>query len=175
MREYLLVLYSSLFIIFSYPAISYADLYDEATVVNVTETHRMVRTNQQECWNEESAAPAPQVQGNEKSYIGPVIGGVAGGLLGSQIGKGTGNTLATVAGAIAGTIIGDHYSNPTNPQGNTSAPTRTERRCRDVPRDTSESDGYDVTYSYAGMTEMVHVQKNPGYSGKIRIRITPLF
>ena len=84
-----------------------ADFVDTARVVSSTPIYERVSQPRQECWTENSTAPAPQ-----RSVGGAVVGGVAGGLLGSQVGRGSGQTAATAAGAIAGTMVGNNVSNP---------------------------------------------------------------
>lgn len=171
MKKLLVVLFMSLFAV---PTFAEA-IYDEAKIVRVTEAFHTVRVPQKpECWNEDVAVPARQ-QGNDRSLMGPIIGGVVGGVLGHQVGKGSGNTAATVAGAVGGTIVGDRIGNSPNSQASGAETVRSERRCRDVPpREVQKSEGYDVTYEYAGRTETVRVQRNPMNQQTLRVRITPV-
>ena len=97
---------------------------------------------QQQCWVEQSAAPANPRTG------GAVVGSLIGGILGHQIGDGGNREGATVGGAVAGAVIGSQIARGADqPQAVT--------RCTSVPVNQGP-DHYDVSYWYHGVRH--HVQ-----------------
>ena len=99
---------------------------------------------QQQCWVEQSAAPANARTG------GAVVGGLIGGILGHQIDPRGG---ATVGGAVAGAVIGSQLARGAEvPQDIT--------RCTSVPP--QGPDHYDVSYWYHGVHHHVQTTLPPG-------------
>lgn len=92
---------------------------------------------------------------------GTVVGALVGGLVGNQIGGGSGRRLATVGGAVAGGFAGREIDRR-HVGGQVVA--NTVRECRTVT-DTSTNEvvvGFDVTYSYDGETQTIHMDHDPG-------------
>ena len=102
---------------------------------------------QQQCWVEQSAAPANARTG------GALVGGLIGGILGHQIGDGN-REGATVGGAVAGAVIGSQIARGADqPQAVT--------RCNSVPTNQGP-DHYDVSYWYHGVRHHVQTTQPPG-------------
>ena len=102
---------------------------------------------QQQCWVEQSAAPANARTG------GAIVGGLLGGILGHQIGDGN-RDGATVAGAVGGAVIGSQLARGADqPQAVT--------RCNTVPVNQGP-DHYDVSYWYHGVRHHVQTTQPPG-------------
>ena len=102
---------------------------------------------QQQCWVEQSAAPANARTG------GAIVGGLLGGILGHQIGDGNRNG-ATIAGAVGGAVIGSQIARGADqPQAVT--------RCNAVPVNQGP-DHYDVSYWYHGVRHHVQTTQPPG-------------
>ena len=102
---------------------------------------------QQQCWVEQSAAPANARTG------GALVGGLIGGILGHQIGDGN-RDGATVGGAVAGAVIGSQLARGAEqPQAVT--------RCNSVPVNQGP-DHYDVSYWYHGVRHHVQTTLPPG-------------
>ena len=100
---------------------------------------------QQQCWVEQTAAPANARTG------GALVGGLLGGILGHQI---DGNREATVGGAVAGAVIGSQIARGAEqPQQVT--------RCNSVPTNQGP-DHYDVSYWYHGVRHHVQTTQAPG-------------
>ena len=102
---------------------------------------------QQQCWVEQSAAPANARTG------GAVVGGLIGGILGHQIGDRGSRDASTVGGAVAGAVIGSQLARGAEqPQAVT--------RCTSVPP--QAPDHYDVSYWYHGVHHHVQTTQAPG-------------
>ena len=102
---------------------------------------------QQQCWVEQSAAPANARTG------GAVVGGLIGGILGHQIGDRGSRDASTVGGAVAGAVIGSQLARGIDqPQAVT--------RCTSVPP--QAPDHYDVSYWYHGVHHHVQTTQAPG-------------
>ncbi len=115
--------------------------------VPVESVHVVYAAPQQQCWVEQSAAPANARTG------GAVVGGIIGGILGHQIGDGN-REGATVGGAVAGAVIGSQIARGANqPQAVT--------RCASVPSNQGP-DHYDVSYWYHGVRHHVQTTLPPG-------------
>ena len=102
---------------------------------------------QQQCWIEQSAAPANARTG------GALVGGLIGGILGHQIGDGN-RAGATVGGAVVGAVVGSQIARGAEqPQDVT--------RCNSVPVNQGP-DHYDVAYWYHGVRHHVQTTQPPG-------------
>lgn len=102
---------------------------------------------QQQCWVEQSAAPANARTG------AALVGGLIGGILGHQIGDNGHRDGATAGGAIAGAVIGSQLARGADqPQAVT--------RCTRVPP--QAPDHYDVSYWYHGVHHHVQTTLPPG-------------
>jgi uncharacterized protein YcfJ len=114
--------------------------------VPVESVHVVYAAPQQQCWVEQSAAPASRTGG-------AIVGGLIGGILGHQIGDGGNRDGATVGGAVAGAVIGSQIARgAVQPQAVT--------RCASVPP--QAPDHYDVSYWYHGVRHHVQTTQPPG-------------
>ena len=115
--------------------------------VPVEMVHVVYAAPQQQCWVEQTAAPANARTG------GALVGGLIGGILGHQIGDGGHRDGATVGGAVAGAVIGSQIARGAEqPQAVT--------RCNTVP--SQAPDHYDVSYWYHGVRHRVQTTLPPG-------------
>jgi uncharacterized protein YcfJ len=115
--------------------------------VPVESVHVVYAAPQQQCWVEQSAAPANARTG------GAIAGGLIGGILGHQIGDNGHREGATAGGAIAGAVIGSQLARGAEqPQAVT--------RCTSVPA--QAPDHYDVSYWYHGVRHHVQTTLPPG-------------
>lgn len=144
----------------------------EAPVIDVEPLTRLVEVSvpQEVCWEE-------PVQ--EAGYYGPeshtpkVLGGIIGGVIGNQFGGGRGRDVMTVAGALLGASIGNDAAKRNRPY----YPGRTvmERRCEveHVTHTEERTDGYRVTYEYAGRQFVTRSPVEPGPTIRVRVRVEP--
>ena len=115
--------------------------------VPIESVHVVYAAPQQQCWVEQSAAPANARTG------GAVVGGLIGGILGHQIGDRGSRDGATIAGAVGGAVIGSQLARGAEqPQDVT--------RCTSVPP--QAPDHYDVSYWYHGVRHHVQTTQPPG-------------
>jgi uncharacterized protein YcfJ len=116
--------------------------------VPVESVHVVYVAPQQQCWVEQSAAPANARTG------GALVGGLIGGILGHQIGDSGSRDATTVGGAVAGAVVGSQIARGAEaPQAVT--------RCAAVPSN-QRPDHYDVTYWYHGVRHHVQTTLPPG-------------
>ncbi len=114
--------------------------------VPVESVHVVYAAPQQQCWVEQSAAPASRTGG-------ALVGGLIGGILGHQIGDGGNRDGATVGGAVAGAVIGSQIARGAEVPQNVT-------RCNTVP--SQAPDHYDVSYWYHGVRHHVQTTQPPG-------------
>ncbi|MEO7065952.1 MAG: glycine zipper 2TM domain-containing protein [Rhodanobacter sp.] len=96
---------------------------------------------------------------DQHRVAGTAIGAVVGGLLGNQVGGGKGKTLATVAGAVGGGYAGNRIEASRQHGQVTSS---VERKCSTVNDSSSKIVGYDVRYTYNGVTRTTRMDHDPG-------------
>jgi len=101
--------------------------------------------------------------------LGTGVGAVAGGLLGHQVGGGKGKTLATVAGAVGGGYAGNRIQASRQHGQVTSS---VERKCNTVNNPTTKIVGYDVRYTYNGVTRTVRMDHDPGDRVQVQEGVT---
>ncbi len=148
--------------------------YDFARVIDVQPLRRQVRVSEpvRECWQETTYEPDGPFSRNHIG--GTLVGSALGTVVGNQIGRGSGKDVARVAGAILGGAIGlnvsrdrqrDYYGN----EG------RVQERCDVRQRDRWEerTDGYRVTYEYAGREYVTQMPYDPGQQIRVRVDVTP--
>ena len=117
----------------------------EAVPVEAVHVVYAAPQQQQQCWVEQTAAPANARTG------GALVGGLIGGILGHQI---DGHREATVGGAVVGAVVGSQIARGAEqPQAVT--------RCTSVPVNQGV-DHYDVSYWYHGMRHHVQTTLPPG-------------
>lgn len=115
--------------------------------VPIESVHVVYAAPQQQCWVEQSAAPANARTG------GAVVGGLIGGILGHQIGDRGSRDASTVGGAVVGAVVGSQIARGAEqPQQVT--------RCTSVP--SQAPDHYDVSYWYHGVQHHVQTTNAPG-------------
>ncbi|HMY39903.1 MAG TPA: glycine zipper 2TM domain-containing protein [Marinagarivorans sp.] len=95
---------------------------------------------------------------DDNRVLGTATGAIVGGLLGHQVGGGRGKDAATAVGAIAGGVAGNRIQG--NMQRNDTYQT-TERRCS-TQRGQDKVVGYEVTYSFDGVEDVVEMDHKPG-------------
>lgn len=107
---------------------------------------------------------------DQHRIAGTAIGAVAGGLLGNQVGGGKGKTLATIAGAVGGGYAGNRVeASRQQPQVTSTV----ERRCETVTSaGSSKIVGYDVRYTYNGVTRTVRMDHDPGDRVQVQEGVT---
>ncbi|HMW72056.1 MAG TPA: glycine zipper 2TM domain-containing protein, partial [Cellvibrionaceae bacterium] len=94
---------------------------------------------------------------DDNRVLGTATGAIVGGLLGHQVGGGRGKDAATAVGAIAGGVAGNRIQG--NMQRNDTYQT-TERRCS-TQRGQDKVVGYEVTYSFDGVEDVVEMDHKP--------------
>ena len=145
----------------------------EAPVVNVEPLVRVVQVTvpQEVCWEEPVRY---QTRNGYQSHTPKVIGGIIGGVVGNQFGKGSGNTVMTAAGALLGASIGRDVAYERS--RNQATQVRYERVCEieQVTHQEERSDGYRVTYEYAGQEFVTYSKVDPGPYIRVRVRLEPL-
>jgi len=114
--------------------------------VPVESVHVVYAAPQQQCWVEQSAAPASRTGG-------AIVGGLIGGILGHQIGDNGNRDVATAGGAVAGAVIGSQIARGAEVPQNVT-------RCNTVP--SQAPDHYDVSYWYHGVRHHVQTTLPPG-------------
>ena len=115
--------------------------------VPIESVHVVYAAPQQQCWVEQSAAPANARTG------GAVVGGLIGGILGHQIGNNGSRDASTVGGAVVGAVVGSQLARGAEqPQQVT--------RCTSVP--SQAPDHYDISYWYHGVQHHVQTTNPPG-------------
>ena len=110
-----------------------------------------------------------------RSSTAPIVGAIIGGALGNAVGRHkTNKQVGTVVGAILGGSIGADISRR-NRQHRHDAGYRDEQVCRVVNeiREEEQLLGYRVTYRYAGETYTTRMDRDPGPSLRVRVRVTP--
>ena len=115
--------------------------------VPIESVHVIYAAPQQQCWVEQSAAPANARTG------GAVVGGLIGGILGHQIGDRGSRDATTIAGAVGGAVIGSQL-------GRGAEQPQEVTRCTSVPP--QAPDHYDVSYWYHGVRHHVQTTLPPG-------------
>lgn len=128
-----------------------------AKVVSVTDATQTISEPREVCHDEQVVKQAP-VQ-DEHRVAGTVAGAAAGAVIGNQIGDGKGRKIARIVGIVGGAVAGNKIQQKMQ---EADTVTTTERRCETVTETRDEHVGYDVTYTYAGRTATVRMQRKPG-------------
>ena len=153
-----------------------ATSYDRAPVTQVEPVYETVRYSVpvEVCSEQEVAYREPTQR--RASATGPILGAIIGGALGNAVGNGKKNKqVGAVVGAVLGGSIGADVSRKHRRAHNDSVTYRTEQVCRTDREERSEERlaGYDVTYVYAGNTYTTRMQRDPGDSIRVRVRVSP--
>ena len=105
----------------------------------------------------------------------PILGAIIGGALGNAVGhKKRNKQVGTVVGALLGGSIGADIARRNS--RSTAVSYQTATRCHIVEQTRREErlTGYDVTYEYNGATYRTRMQRDPGDSVRVRVRVTPV-
>jgi uncharacterized protein YcfJ len=161
------------------PAVAFsATTYDRAKVVAVEPLYETVtyEVPREQCHVQR--VPTRQHVAH-RSATGPILGAIIGGALGNAVGHNKSNKrVGTVVGAVLGGSIGADISRRNRQYHNEShndVGYNDEQVCR-VVNDIREEEqllGYRVTYRYAGETYTTRMDRDPGPSLRVRVRVTP--
>ena len=91
----------------------------------------------------------------QKSGAGALMGGIAGGAMGNAVGDGSGRAVATMIGIVGGAILGNNIEGGGQPQ------TQQVQNCRTETTYETRTQGYNVTYEYAGKQYTCKCRKTP--------------
>ncbi len=157
------------------PALALAGTtYDRARVVSVQPLYETVNYEvpREQCHVQRVAH---RHAGGHRSATGPIIGAIIGGALGNAVGhKKRNKQVGTVVGAVLGGSIGADISRRNRRNAEYVSYTD-EEVCRVVTdyREEERLLGYRVTYRYAGETYTTRMDRDPGRSLRVRVRVTP--
>jgi uncharacterized protein YcfJ len=113
--------------------------------------------------------------GGRGSATGPILGAIIGGALGNAVGHHKRNKqVGTVVGAILGASVGADIARR-NRQNSGHVSYVDEEVCHVVNeiREEERLLGYRVTYRYASETYVTRMDRDPGRSLRVRVRVTP--
>lgn len=127
-----------------------------AEVLSVTPVTQTVTTPRQQCHQEQVTVRKKK---DPHNIAGTAVGAVVGGIVFNAIGGGVIKALATTAGVIGGGYAGNRIENSVNKGG---TKTVTKERCVTAYDRTTTPNGYEVTYSFKGKTQVVHMDYDPG-------------
>ncbi len=142
------------------------------TVCTVDETPRRSRYTNYD-WD------APRQKNDPGAAI---VGGLIGGILGNQFGKGNGKKALTIGGALAGAAIASEMHREAERERGRRDRVRWDNDIYDSQESrwtTTESrtitshEGYRVRYRYHGRTFTRTMDRHPGDTVRIRVRISP--
>ncbi len=149
--------------------------YDRAPVVAVEPVYEIVThaVPREQCYEQNVAYREPT---QRRSFTGPIVGAIIGGAIGNALGHHKHNKqVGVVVGALLGGSIGADVARR-NRYRDAPVSYRTEEVCN-VVQDIREEErlaGYDVTYRYGGRTYTTRMQRHPGDSVRVRVRVTPV-
>jgi uncharacterized protein YcfJ len=126
----------------------------------------------EQCRQETVAYREPQTRSATPTILGAVIGGA----LGNAVGHGKRNKqVGAAVGAVLGGSVGRDIGRRQQAYGE---PVRyaTEEVCTTAYEERAEQrlSGYRVTYRYAGETYTTTMDRDPGSSLRVRVRVTPV-
>lgn len=155
------------------PSVSHASHhYDYARVVDVEPVYKTVRySSPVEACHEEQVA----VANHRRSATGPILGAIIGGAIGNAVGhKKRNKQVGTVVGAVLGGSIGADVARK-NRRYHDDVRYETRQVCSTEYRSHREErlDHYNVTYQYAGTTYRTRMDRDPGDSLRVRVRVQP--
>jgi uncharacterized protein YcfJ len=111
-----------------------------------------------------------------RSATGPILGAIIGGALGNAVGhKKRNKQVGTAVGAILGGSIGADVARRQRSYGeNVRYSTREVCSVRHEQRYEERLAGYRVTYRYGGETYTTDMDRDPGSSLRVQVRVTPV-
>lgn len=154
-----------------------ATTYEEADVLSSTPIYRTVEITspQRECWEEEVARTDRRYE-RDQSATPTILGAVIGGALGNAVGHNKSNKrVGTVVGGVLGGSIGADIGR-NNRSRDDVVTYDTVERCRTVQTSREEEKliGYDVRYSYNGSENTVRMDRDPGDTVRVRVKVEPV-
>ena len=174
------------------PAMAARDTYyvnaDVVDVTPITKTH-VVEEPRTVCTVDET--PRRQARYRNYDWDAPrrdndsgaaIVGGLIGGILGNQFGKGNGKKALTIGGALAGAAIASEMHRETQRERVRRDRVRwddeiydSRERCwtTSESRTVTSHEGYRVRYRYHGRTFTRTMDRHPGDTVRIRVRISP--
>ena len=162
------------------PALAGEMYTDRAKVLAANPISERIPVSREQCWNEKvrSYEERRVTRTDTGAAIGPgtVLGAIVGGVAGHQVGSGRGNDAATAAGAVIGGLVGNQVD-----RSNGATTTHVERvpvdrnveRCRTVQEVREARVGYDVRYVYNGREFSTRMDRDPGRSLEVAVKIEP--
>lgn len=118
----------------------------------------------------------PYHEARGRSYTGPIVGAIIGGAIGNAVGHRKRNKqVGTAVGAVLGGSIGaDIARRQRHHDGRVRY--ASERVCSVVHEEHYEEQltGYRVTYRYADETYRTTMDRDPGSTLRVRVRVTPV-
>jgi len=156
--------------------------YDYATVTGVQPITRSIRVSQpsQRCWQEYQQVPVRYNGGGRRSATPEIFGAIVGAAVGSRFGgRGRGRGWAAAAGALlGGSIARDmHSAHRDYRRGGyrQRSISQSVQRCEVVNNYTSEEQvvAYRVYYRYNGREYTTRMQRRPGASIQVRVKVRP--
>ena len=151
--------------------------YDRARVVGVDPIYENVSYNVpvEQCREEQVRYSEPSRQ--HASATAPILGAIIGGAIGNAVGHNKNNKkVGTIVGAVLGGSIGADIGRQNRAYRSGPVSYRTEEVCDVVQEVRSEErlSGYNVSYVYADNTYTTVMQRDPGASVRVRVRVNPV-
>jgi uncharacterized protein YcfJ len=151
--------------------------YERADVVGVDPIYESVSYDVpvQECRQEQVRYDQPVR--TRASVTGPILGAIIGGAIGNAVGHNKRNKqVGTVVGAVLGGSIGADIGRRQHRYPADRVSYRTEQVCEVVQEVRTEEQfaGYNVSYAYGGKTYTTRMQRDPGRSIRVRVRVSPV-
>ncbi len=151
--------------------------YERARVVDVQPLYKTVSYTVpvEQCHEERVAYHQPYHR--RASATGPILGAIIGGAVGNAVGhSSTNKKVGTVVGAVLGGSIGADVARHQRRQYHSEEVRyRTEEVCRvsSEVREEERADGYRVSYVFGGETYTTRMNRDPGDSIRVRVRVSP--
>lgn len=146
--------------------------YAEAEVVDVEPIVERIEhvVPEERCWFE-TRAYRPRAN---RSATAPLVGALIGGAIGNAAGH---NKRNKQVGAVVGAVLGGSIAADISRREAHARPARRVRRevCEIVDRTTYRERvaGYLVTYRYGGETHRARMDREPGETIRVRVRVSP--
>ena len=152
-----------------------ATTYDRARVIGVDPIYENVSYDVpvEECREERVRYD----QASRRSATGPILGAIIGGAIGNAVGHSKRNKqVGTVVGAVLGGSIGADIARDQRRYRADRVGYRTEQVCDVVHEVRTEERfaGYNVSYAYGGNTYTTRMQRDPGKTIRVRVRVNPV-
>ena len=160
------------------PVVAFAGVqYHDVPVLDVEPIMATVEVvePQERCWVEDVRRP---VRRASPSATAPLVGALIGGAVGNAVGHNKRNKqIGAVVGAVLGGSIGHDISRREQARAGSVRKVRvvTQEVCKtqDPRRTEQRVTGYLVTYRYGGETYRTRMDRRPGDTIRVRVRVTP--